>query len=947
MRVCLLFLSVFLSLFMSCSFSPVESVEEDSEIINVESFLQDVFSCDDVDGLSVDWREAKSGLTRRTISSNLVAEVIFDGYHGSSLSDGISEIESGTIEIDFTVNGTADLDTATFDDFSISTIEDLKVVHETGNRIENAVFTGRGNAAGTEISVSYSNGIEVTVSGDIHIDVDVNITINTGTGESESGTKLLEADVEPIDGLEIESGSIFTPSDYIITLYFSDGSSKELSGSDDVLIPYSPVIDKENFKVLVSYENQTVVSEIAYDFPVILPKAPVSGTIRQTADFLTGQFDLSEFEVKITYNDGSVLVQNLSSLGITVSVSDDFSRISATVGVNEKGELIEAKTSVVYYNISHLAVSGPAVFEVDDPDSFDIPESDVSVTAYYYDSTGALCSMSLKTDEYRIEDIELAGESSKATVVALVGGTGASADFTFNARPSKYIVGGSIMQTGDFLIGQTFDSSKFTVNLVYNDGQVVSDNGTIEVNLDEGNTVRAGSTVSAFIGKTPNGSDIISRAAIAVYDIARITCSAPSSFIVDDPASFDIPESAVSVTAHYYDSTGALCSMSLKTDEYRIEDIELAGESSKATVVALVGGTGASADFTFNARPSKYIVGGSIMQTGDFLIGQTFDSSKFTVNLVYNDGQVVSDNGTIEVNLDEGNTVRAGSTVSAFIGKTPNGSDIISRAAIAVYDIARITCSAPSSFIVDDPASFDIPESAVSVTAYYYDSTGALCSMSLKTDEYRIEDIELAGESSKATVVALVGGSGVSADFTFNARPLRYVIGGLIIQTGDFLIGQTFDPSKFEVLITYDDGSARTISGDGIVVLDEGSVVKNGSKVIAEIGQDFMGNDINVQAAMMAFDIISIDVTGPSSYPKGTDIPEADLSVTAHYIGNELEEKLMLLDPSEFLIVPDSTIYENGEGASSSDPEVAAMITVRSTLENNIIESQFSYIETY
>ena len=426
MRVCLLFLSVFLSLFMSCSFSPVESVEEDSEIINVESFLLDVFSSDDVDGLSVDWREAKSGLTRRTISSNLVAEVIFDGYHGSSLSDGISEIESGTIEIDFTVNGTADLDTATFDDFSISTIEDLKVVHETGNRIENAVFTGRGNAAGTEISVSYSNGIEVTVSGDIHIDVDVNITINTGTGESESGTKLLAADVEPIDGLEIESGSIFTPSDYIITLYFSDGSSKELIGSDDVLIPYSPVIDKENFKVLVSYENQTVVSEIVYDFPVILPKIPVSGTIRQTADFLTGQFDLSEFEVEITYNDGSVLVQNLSSLGITVSVSDDFSRISVTVGANENGELIEAKTSVVYYNISHLAVSGPAVFEVDDPASFDIPESDVSVTAYYYDSTGALYSMPLKTDEYRIEDIELAGESSKATVVALVGGSGVS-----------------------------------------------------------------------------------------------------------------------------------------------------------------------------------------------------------------------------------------------------------------------------------------------------------------------------------------------------------------------------------------------------------------------------------------------------------------------------------------------------------------------------------------
>ena len=140
------------------------------------------------------------------------------------------------------------------------------------------------------------------------------------------------------------------------------------------------------------------------------------------------------------------------------------------------------------------------------------------------------------------------------------------------------------------------------------------------------------------------------------------------------------------------------------------------------------------------------------------------------MNLVYNDGQVVSDNGTIEVSLDEGNTVRAGSTVSAFIGKNQNGVDIIVEGRVKAYYIDSIICSAPSSFIVENPASFDIPESAVTVTAYYYDSTGALCSMSLKTDEYRIEDIELAGESSKATVVALVGGSGVSVLHSMQGR---------------------------------------------------------------------------------------------------------------------------------------------------------------------------------
>ena len=48
----------------------------------------------------------------------------------------------------------------------------------------------------------------------------------------------------------------------------------------------------------------------------------------------------------------------------------------------------------------------------------------------------------------------------------------------------SFVVGGTINQTGDFLEGQAFDPSKFTVTITYDNGRIVAADETVSVYLD-------------------------------------------------------------------------------------------------------------------------------------------------------------------------------------------------------------------------------------------------------------------------------------------------------------------------------------------------------------------------------------------------------------------------------------------------------------------------------
>ena len=156
-----------------------------------------------------------------------------------------------------------------------------------------------------------------------------------------------------------------------------------------------------------------------------------------------------------------------------------------------------------------------------------------------------------------------------------------------------------------------------------------------------------------------------------------------------------------------------------------------------------------------------------------------------------------------------------------------------------------------------------------------------------------------------------------------------FIVGGNISQTGDFLTGQTFDPTKFSVTVRYDNG--RILPAEDVsVVLKEtttNGTVEAGDKVEVYLGKNYESQDITAEAGIRVYDINSITVEGPASYIDGTPIMNSDLKVTANYLDNTGAEKSMVLRSTEFT-VGKIVVYANGFGPSAVNPSVEAYVSV-------------------
>ena len=155
-----------------------------------------------------------------------------------------------------------------------------------------------------------------------------------------------------------------------------------------------------------------------------------------------------------------------------------------------------------------------------------------------------------------------------------------------------------------------------------------------------------------------------------------------------------------------------------------------------------------------------------------------------------------------------------------------------------------------------------------------------------------------------------------------------FVVGGTINQTGDFLEGQTFDPSKFTVTITYDNG--RIVAADETVSVyldtDKNSdgKVNAGDTVKADLGKNYADSDICATAGISVYNIKSVEVVGPETIGSNNmEINASDLTVTATYLDSTNSEKTMVLVPGEY------TVGEvSGGNVTPSIPEAAASVEV-------------------
>ena len=178
-----------------------------------------------------------------------------------------------------------------------------------------------------------------------------------------------------------------------------------------------------------------------------------------------------------------------------------------------------------------------------------------------------------------------------------------------------------------------------------------------------------------------------------------------------------------------------------------------------------------------------------------------------------------------------------------------------------------------------------------------------------------------------------------------------FVVNGNIEQTGDFLVGQVFDPGKFSVTVRYDNG--KTAPADDTVLVQlvkatgntEKGIVELGDSVVADLGIAYDTDVRTVTAAIQAYQIDHVEVVGPESYTdevEFADIDKLGLSATAYYYGEDRTQlSSMPLSSGEWELMASGIEYVDGVEPSASNPEISAWIDVEALGQKNIGKYNF------
>ncbi len=194
-------------------------------------------------------------------------------------------------------------------------------------------------------------------------------------------------------------------------------------------------------------------------------------------------------------------------------------------------------------------------------------------------------------------------------------------------------------------------------------------------------------------------------------------------------------------------------------------------------VLAAMTFVGCSDAVVFPPMPQS-VKSGYIIQNGDFLTGQAFDSSKFTVMVVYDNGEEavlptasVVLTGNVEANAD----------ISALVGYNSENNPVYATGSLVAYDINRLevtSLSGTSEYPVEigaDGQSVTIPASDLVVTAYYL-KNGTETSVQLSSTEFTVEEnfdgdkIDLSADAPSIDLVATISAK-VGYEYPVDEQP--------------------------------------------------------------------------------------------------------------------------------------------------------------------------------
>ena len=185
-------------------------------------------------------------------------------------------------------------------------------------------------------------------------------------------------------------------------------------------------------------------------------------------------------------------------------------------------------------------------------------------------------------------------------------------------------------------------------------------------------------------------------------------------------------------------------------------------------------------------------------------------------------------------------------------------------------------------------------------------------------------------------VVAIL--AGCSNDSVYPAFPQS----ATITQTGDFMLGQEFDSSKFQVVVTYLDGSVKTLNNAVLTFTDgtQADGVTAGDKVSISVGTDYNGKAVKAEGTISrVYQISSLTAStavasfkADSSFDSdGTSLDPALFTVTAKYGDNDV-----VLGASNYTVdmKPADSVEDMTDEELAAATELPAVATV--TLTGNL-----------
>ncbi|MCD8215240.1 MAG: bacterial Ig-like domain-containing protein, partial [Clostridiales bacterium] len=635
------------------------------------------------------------------------------------------------------------------------------------------------------------------------------------------------------------AGETFNSSGMVVTGYFNDGSSSEIT---DYSISNS-ILTSGTTLVYITYDGLYATTAIT-----VLDKT-ITGieiaTQPTKTSYVAGQtFDSSGMVVNAVYSDGSTA--EVTSYSISPS----------TLSVNDTNVLVTYGNYFASVAVSVAAKEIESISIIENPNKVDYVEGEVFdpsgmiVEATYNDGSTSY----LTSSEYSYSASALTTSDNSVTIYA--GDVSASVGITVVSKEITDIAVTEYPDKISYVAGQSFDSAGMIVTASYNDGStaVITDYTVSPTTITSG-------TTEVTISKDGYSDTVkISVSDVVLNSIAVTKAPTKISYVAGE--SFD--NSGMIVMGYYNDGSSA------EITDYSVSNSTL---SAGTTLVYITyDGLYATTAVTVTDKVLTGITVTSQPSKTSYVAGENFSTDGLVIIAEYNDGT------TEEITNYSYSPVTL-STSDTSVMVTYGNYFVTIPVSVVAKEITSIEIETyPNKVTYVEGEIFD--DSGMIVLATYNDGSTSY----LAANEYSYSTDPLSTSDFYVTITA-----GSASDIV----PIRVIDKTItsisVIEYPDkvsYIAGQSFDSTGMVVEATYNDGTTAIITD---YTVSPETITADTTEVT--ISKDGYSDTVKISVSEVVLTSIAV-TTSPSkiSYYAGQSFDSSGMTVIGYYNDGSSEE---------------------------------------------------------